>query len=39
MIDSRVWDMPVAGYNLRGSNLAAELEGEWTLLVFLRHLG
>lgn len=38
-IDSRIWDMPVAGNNLRGDKLGAELEGQRTLLVFLRHLG
>ena len=38
-IDSRIWDIPVAGYNLRGDNFRVELRGERTLLVFLRHLG
>lgn len=32
-------DLPIRGRHLRASTLDAELAGEATLLVFLRHLG
>lgn len=32
-------ELPLAGRNLRGATLGAEIASEATLLVFLRHLG
>jgi hypothetical protein len=39
VVDRQLLDLPVAGYNLRGASLRAELGNEPVLLVFLRHLG
>ena len=38
-LTAEVLDIPVAGRNLRPGPLGAQLEGEPTLLVFLRHFG